>query len=213
MLRSGGQATVIGMIPVGTMVEIHGPELLMEKKLTGSNMGSNQFRTDMPRFSTCTSTAGCTLDEMVSKTIGLEADQRGLRGHEGGQRRTERRHFPGQGRYATLSNSASWSPPGSTTSPVLRIFTRAMMPRMTVTYSTGAPAAAGLSSRFSPGVVLDEHREVPDGVQPHRDDQGAGEAAGDVVHQPDGEGEHHLLQGAAHTFPEKPCWARGVGRR
>ena len=50
MLRSGGQATIIGMIPVGTKVEIHGPELLNEKTLTGSNMGSNQFRTDMPRF-------------------------------------------------------------------------------------------------------------------------------------------------------------------
>lgn len=72
MLRSGGQATVIGMIPVGTMVEIHGPELLMEKKLTGSNMGSNQFRTDMPRFVDMYLDGRLHLDEMVSKTIGLD---------------------------------------------------------------------------------------------------------------------------------------------
>jgi S-(hydroxymethyl)glutathione dehydrogenase/alcohol dehydrogenase len=72
MLRSGGQATVIGMIPVGTMVEIHGPELLMEKKLTGSNMGSNQFRTDMPRYVDMYLDGRLHLDEMVSKTIGLE---------------------------------------------------------------------------------------------------------------------------------------------
>ena len=39
MLRSGGQATVIGMIPVGTRIEIHGPELLSEKKLTGLEHG------------------------------------------------------------------------------------------------------------------------------------------------------------------------------
>ena len=38
---------------------------------------------------------------------------------------------PGGARTYTVSaNSASWSPPGSTTSPVFRIFTRAMMPRI-----------------------------------------------------------------------------------
>ncbi len=72
MLRSGGQATVIGMIPVGTMVEIHGVEFLNEKTLTGSNMGSNQFRTDMPRFVEMYLNGTLLLDEMVSKTIELE---------------------------------------------------------------------------------------------------------------------------------------------
>lgn len=73
MLRNGGQATVIGMIPVGTKIEIHGPELLSEKTLTGSNMGSNQFRTDMPRFVDMYLDGRLQLDEMVSKTITLEA--------------------------------------------------------------------------------------------------------------------------------------------
>ncbi len=72
MLRSGGQATIIGMIPVGTKVEIHGPELLSEKTLTGSNMGSNQFRTDMPRFVDMYLDGRLKLDEMVSKTIAIE---------------------------------------------------------------------------------------------------------------------------------------------
>jgi S-(hydroxymethyl)glutathione dehydrogenase/alcohol dehydrogenase len=72
MLRSGGQATVIGMIPVGTRIEIHGPELLSEKTLTGSNMGSNQFRTDMPRYIDMYLDGRLHLDEMVSKTITLE---------------------------------------------------------------------------------------------------------------------------------------------
>lgn len=72
MLRSGGQATVIGMIPVGTTVELHGVELLSEKTLTGSNMGSNQFRTDMPRFVDMYLDGRLKLDEMVSKTIKLE---------------------------------------------------------------------------------------------------------------------------------------------
>lgn len=78
MLRSGGQATVIGMIPVGTMVEIHGPELLMEKTLTGSNMGSNQFRTDMPRYIEMYLDGRLMLDEMVSKTISLDEINEGF---------------------------------------------------------------------------------------------------------------------------------------
>lgn len=72
MLRNGGQATVIGMIPLGTKVEVHGVEFLYEKKLTGSNMGSNQFRTDMPRFVEMYLDGRLKLDEMVSKTIALE---------------------------------------------------------------------------------------------------------------------------------------------
>jgi len=72
MLRNGGQATVIGMIPVGTMIEIHGPELLSEKTLTGSNMGSNQFRTDMPRYVDMYLDGRLQLDEMVSKVITLD---------------------------------------------------------------------------------------------------------------------------------------------
>lgn len=72
MLRPGGQATVIGMIPVGTKVELHGPDLLSEKTLTGSNMGSNQFRTDMPRFVDMYLDGRLLLDEMVSKHIKLE---------------------------------------------------------------------------------------------------------------------------------------------
>ncbi|MDA3039452.1 MAG: Zn-dependent alcohol dehydrogenase [Actinomycetota bacterium] len=72
MLRRGGQATVIGMIPVGTKVEIHGVEFLYEKKLTGSNMGSNQFRTDMPRFVEMYFDGRLKLDEMLWQTIALE---------------------------------------------------------------------------------------------------------------------------------------------
>lgn len=78
MIRNGGQATVIGMIPVGTTVEIHGVELLYEKKLTGSNMGSNQFRTDMPRFVEMYLDGRLKLDEMVSKTIPLEEINEGF---------------------------------------------------------------------------------------------------------------------------------------
>ena len=72
MIRNGGTATVIGMIPVGTMVEIHGPEFLREKTLQGSSMGSNRFRVDMPRFVDFYLAGKLHLDEMISGRIRLE---------------------------------------------------------------------------------------------------------------------------------------------
>jgi len=72
MLRNGGQATVIGLIPVGTNISIPGAALISEKTLTGSNMGSNQFRTDMPRFIDMYLDGRLKLDEMVSKKITLD---------------------------------------------------------------------------------------------------------------------------------------------
>ena len=71
MLRRGGTATIIGMIPPGTMVSIHGPELLMEKKLQGSMMGSNRFRVDMPRFIDFYLQGKLHLDDMISRRIKL----------------------------------------------------------------------------------------------------------------------------------------------
>ena len=72
MIKNGGTATVIGMIPVGTMVDIHGPEFLREKKLQGSSMGSNRFRVDMPRFVDFYLAGKLRLDDMISDRIRLE---------------------------------------------------------------------------------------------------------------------------------------------
>ncbi|MBT7370985.1 MAG: alcohol dehydrogenase, partial [Gammaproteobacteria bacterium] len=71
MLAHGGAATVIGMIPVGTMVELHGVDFLFEKKIQGSNMGSNRFRVDMPRFVDFYLNGKLHLDQMISKHIKL----------------------------------------------------------------------------------------------------------------------------------------------
>lgn len=90
MLQSGGTATVIGMIPVGTMVEVHGVELLGEKKLQGSNMGSNRFRVDMPRFVDFYLDGKLHLDQMISKHIKLEDVNDALNALKTGQ---EARHI------------------------------------------------------------------------------------------------------------------------
>ncbi|MDG2120001.1 MAG: Zn-dependent alcohol dehydrogenase [Actinomycetota bacterium] len=71
MLKPGGTATVIGMIPSKTKLEIRGIELLSEKKLQGSTMGSNQFRTDIPQMINFYLEGKLLLDEMVSSTIAL----------------------------------------------------------------------------------------------------------------------------------------------
>jgi S-(hydroxymethyl)glutathione dehydrogenase/alcohol dehydrogenase len=85
MLRNGGTATIIGMIPVGTKVELHGVEFLYEKKLQGSNMGSNQFRTDMPRFVDMYLKGQLLLDEMVSARIGLDDVNAGFEAMKAGE--------------------------------------------------------------------------------------------------------------------------------
>jgi S-(hydroxymethyl)glutathione dehydrogenase/alcohol dehydrogenase len=72
VLRPGGTATVIGMIPAGQMLEIPGSDLLSEKKLQGSVMGSNRFRIDMPYFIELYRQGRLLLDELVSQHIGLD---------------------------------------------------------------------------------------------------------------------------------------------
>ncbi len=72
MLRSGGTATVVGMIPEGTKIEIEGSAFLDEKRIQGSNMGSNRFRTDMPRYIELYRQGRLRLDEMVTQTMGIE---------------------------------------------------------------------------------------------------------------------------------------------
>ncbi len=85
MLGFGGTATIIGMIPVGVNVELHGPEFLMERKMQGSNMGSNRFRVDMPRFVDFYLQGRLHLDDMISRRIKLEDVNEGLAALETGE--------------------------------------------------------------------------------------------------------------------------------
>ena len=71
-LKRGGTATIIGMVPVGTNIELHGPEFLQEKKIQGSTMGSNRFRVDMPRLVEMYMRGDLKLDQMISGRLKLE---------------------------------------------------------------------------------------------------------------------------------------------
>ena len=72
MLRPGGTTVVVGMIPLGTSIEIPGVDFMYEKKLVGSLMGSNNFRTDMPRYAQMYMQGRLKLDELVSARLSLE---------------------------------------------------------------------------------------------------------------------------------------------
>ena len=72
MIKPGGSATIIGMIPVGVKIELMGSAFLQEKKIQGSMMGSNRFRVDMPRFIDFYLQGKLHLDQMISKRISLE---------------------------------------------------------------------------------------------------------------------------------------------
>lgn len=72
MLRRGGTANVIGMIPVGTKIELHGVDFLGERRIQGSYMGSNRFPVDMPRLVDFYMSGKLKLDELISRRIKLE---------------------------------------------------------------------------------------------------------------------------------------------
>ncbi len=84
-LDRGGTATIIGMIPVGQKVELHGPDFLGEKRIQGSSMGSNRFRKDMPRYIDFYLQGRLKLDEMITRTGKLEDVNEAFRAMKAGE--------------------------------------------------------------------------------------------------------------------------------
>ncbi len=71
MLRPGGVATIIGMIPFGTKIELHGADFLRDRKIQGTSMGGNRFRVDMPRLLSLWQQGKLKLDHLISGRIKL----------------------------------------------------------------------------------------------------------------------------------------------
>ena len=78
MLRRGGTANVIGMIPLGQTVNLMGAAFLGEKRIQGSMMGSNRFPVDMPRLVDFYMSGKLKLDEMISQRIRLDQVNEGF---------------------------------------------------------------------------------------------------------------------------------------
>jgi S-(hydroxymethyl)glutathione dehydrogenase/alcohol dehydrogenase len=72
MLRPGGTATIIGMVPFGVKIELHGYDFLRERKIQGSSMGSNHFRVDMPRLLKLWQQGRLHLDHLITGTLPLK---------------------------------------------------------------------------------------------------------------------------------------------
>ena len=71
MLRPGGTATIIGMVPFGTKIELHGFDFLRDRKIQGTSMGGNRFRVDMPRLLSLWRQGRLKLDHLISGRIKL----------------------------------------------------------------------------------------------------------------------------------------------
>jgi S-(hydroxymethyl)glutathione dehydrogenase / alcohol dehydrogenase len=71
-LRPGGTATIIGMVPYGMKIELHGYDFLRERRIQGSSMGSNRFRVDMPKLLNAWKKGHLKLDHLISSHIKLD---------------------------------------------------------------------------------------------------------------------------------------------
>lgn len=78
MLAIGGTATIVGMVPFGEKLEFHGFDFLRGRKVQGSSMGSNRFRTDMPRLIELYMQGRLHLDDWVSDVIRLDQINEGF---------------------------------------------------------------------------------------------------------------------------------------
>ncbi|MBM4335426.1 MAG: Zn-dependent alcohol dehydrogenase [Deltaproteobacteria bacterium] len=73
MVKKGGTAVMVGVVPMGQMVEFPGLDLVLSgKKILGSMMGDNRFRTDMPRYVDFYLSGQLKLDEMISARLPLD---------------------------------------------------------------------------------------------------------------------------------------------
>lgn len=71
MLRPRGLSTIVGMIPLGTKIELHGFDFLRERRIQGALMGSNHFRLDIPRLVDFHMQGRMKLDQLVSRRLQL----------------------------------------------------------------------------------------------------------------------------------------------
>jgi S-(hydroxymethyl)glutathione dehydrogenase/alcohol dehydrogenase len=73
MTGRGGTTVLVGVVPITELVPVSAADLtLQEKKITGSYMGSNRFRFDMPKYIDFYLDGRLFLDEMISSRIALE---------------------------------------------------------------------------------------------------------------------------------------------
>lgn len=71
MLRPCGLSTIVGMIPLGTRIELHGFDFLRQRRIQGTMMGANHFRLDIPRLVEFHMQGRMKLEQLVSQRMPL----------------------------------------------------------------------------------------------------------------------------------------------
>jgi S-(hydroxymethyl)glutathione dehydrogenase/alcohol dehydrogenase len=72
LLRRGGTATIVGMMPISEKLPMRATDLLAEKKLQGCLMGSNRFPVDIPKLVDFYLAGRLDLDSLIAERIPLE---------------------------------------------------------------------------------------------------------------------------------------------
>src|SRR3954454_14677866 len=78
MLRPGGTAMIIGMVPFGMKIELHGFDFLRDRKIQGTSMGGNRLRVDMPRLLSLWRQGRLKLDHLISGRLRLDEINEGF---------------------------------------------------------------------------------------------------------------------------------------
>ena len=78
VLRRGGTATVLGMMPLDCKVGLGAMDLLASKKLQGAFMGDNRFPVDLPRLVDFYLRGLLDLDTIIAERIALDDINRGF---------------------------------------------------------------------------------------------------------------------------------------
>jgi S-(hydroxymethyl)glutathione dehydrogenase/alcohol dehydrogenase len=71
MIRNGGTAVIVGMMPLGSEIKLSGPDFLMEKKVIGCMYGSTRFREHMPKLIELFLKGRLDLSSLVSQRLPL----------------------------------------------------------------------------------------------------------------------------------------------
>jgi S-(hydroxymethyl)glutathione dehydrogenase/alcohol dehydrogenase len=84
MLANSGTATVIGLAPIETIIELPSISFMMERRIQGCMMGSNRFRYDIPYFIDLYLQGRIKLDELIGDRIKLDEVNDGYRAMQAG---------------------------------------------------------------------------------------------------------------------------------
>jgi S-(hydroxymethyl)glutathione dehydrogenase/alcohol dehydrogenase len=78
MLGRGGSVTVVGLVPEGASITLSTDALFYERSVKGSVMGSNQFKTDVPRYLDMYRDGLLNLDDLVTRNLTIDGINEGF---------------------------------------------------------------------------------------------------------------------------------------